>query len=174
MCKNFHFRAAISKSWTSYLSLSLSLSLSLFHSDIEVALTNSHFSLHRLHRQRRTAFGRRWPVWPDVGIKDSPKFSKRCPKVSVVVFCFIIIDVWDKPNRPASIIGLLLKKNCELELWKIVQYGHTADDSRRRRHEKDEKKSQKNFGTRGCVSSATNVPTISIKILYIGTILRFC
>ena len=54
-----------------------------------------------------------WSVWPDIGIKSSPKFSRCCQKVALAVF-----TVFQNSANCCHQFGLLLKKTLSPRTFK--------------------------------------------------------
>ena len=65
-------------------------------------------------------------VWPDVEIKSSPNFTKRCPKISHSNF-YLKFDAFQKRAKSRPYIWVNSERNFVTKYHcKIAQSGHTA------------------------------------------------
>lgn len=67
----------------------------------------------------------RWPVWPDVGIKNCPFLEKIAKSSS-----FYLKLPYFKIAQTTKCFSYYCKKNCSQDHWKIAQSGHMPMDKR--------------------------------------------
>ena len=65
------------------------------------------------------------PVWPDVGVKSSPNFSKSYPRSSHNSF-YVRVRFFKIAQNDANNLGYFCEKFCHQKLSKIAQSGHTG------------------------------------------------